>query len=324
MDKIEKIKLNLFSLKSQENLIAVHQFFFDFLEKFFDTNGKPIEEFFEYTKCPICQSEEREHSFDVDKFSYYSCGNCDSIYTYPFLKSEIIADIYSSGAYDEYQKKLVHSSQGLRKDLLDKRKVDQIEFFLPERGNLFDIGCGQGTFLKSCKDRGWKVAGLDPSDNSARLAKEKFDIDVTVSTVEEFTTTESYDCVTFWGVLEHLLEPQKALDKVSKFVRKGGIVQFEVPSSDCLIAKHLKKKQESPTRFIESGRHNILFSRKAIDQMAANTGFEVAYIESNGLDLQTLLLEEFSEELTQKILTIQDVLNDELLGDHYRVFLRKL
>ena len=34
-------------------------------------------------------------------------------------------------------------------------------------------------------------------------------------------------------------------------------------------------------------------------------------------------LEEFGAKITDKIINIQDTLNDLLLGDHYRVFLRK-
>ena len=46
-------------------------------------------------------------------------------------------------------------------------------------------------------------------------------------------------------------------------------------------------------------------------------------IETNGLDLQTILLEEFNPKVTEKIVNMQDTLNDLLLGDHYRVFFKK-
>ena len=49
----------------------------------------------------------------------------------------------------------------------------------------------------------------------------------------------------------------------------------------------------------------------------------VENIETNGLDIQTIILEEFEEALTNKLINMQDILNDLLLGDHYRVFLRK-
>ena len=49
---------------------------------------------------------------------------------------------------------------------------------------------------------------------------------------------------------------------------------------------------------------------------------EIALIETNGLDIQTILLEEFDDEITDKIINMQDIINNSLLGDHYRVFLK--
>ena len=37
----------------------------------------------------------------------------------------------------------------------------------------------------------------------------------------------------------------------------------------------------------------------------------VENIETNGLDIQTIILEEFEEELTNKLINMQDILNDQ-------------
>jgi len=53
--------------------------------------------------------------------------------------------------------------------------------------------------------------------------------------------------------------------------------------------------------------------------------FKISFrkVSRNGLDLQTILLENFDVEITDKILRMQDTLNDLLLGDHHRVFLKR-
>ena len=95
---------------------------------------------------------------------------------------------------------------------------------------------------------------------------------------------------------------------------------FEVPSANCFISEYLRKYNFSPTRYIESGRHNIFFSLDAIEEISKNLDLKIEYIETNGLDIQTILMKEFDNKLTDKIINIQDTLNDLLLGDHYRVF----
>ena len=48
------------------------------------------------------------------------------------------------------------------------------------------------------------------------------------------------------------------------------------------------------------------------------------HIETNGLDIQTILFEHFDDNITKKIINIQDILNDLLLGDHFRVFFKQI
>ena len=108
-----------------------------------------------------------------------------------------------------------------------------------------------------------------------------------------------------------------------ELLNEDGLIIFEVPSADCFMSKYLKKYNFSPTRYIESGRHNIFFSKEIISQIVDKFKLKMEYIESNGLDIQTILLEQFEDNITEKIINIQDTLNDLLLGDHYRVFLRK-
>jgi predicted SAM-dependent methyltransferase len=47
----------------------------------------------------------------------------------------------------------------------------------------------------------------------------------------------SYDFITFGAVLEHLYDPSAALKKTLGWLRPGGVIQAEVPSSNHLIAK---------------------------------------------------------------------------------------
>ena len=63
---------------------------------------------------------------------------------------------------------------------------------------------------------------------------------------------------------------------------------------------------------------------KSIDYICDKFDLELSYIETNGLDLQTILTFEFEDEMLSKFLNYQRILDEYLLGDHYRVFLRKI
>ena len=322
---ISKIKLDLFKLKSKEDLIGVYKFFKKQSEKWFDKSSEPKDKYFYVTNCPLCLSDDSYEVYKIDGFSYHMCQSCESLYTKPNLRQNVLENLYSGGTYRVYHGSLVEASLDLRKGVLEERKYSQIEALIKCRTpSLLDIGCGGASFLDVCKKNGWEVEGIDPSPSSAKVALEKYNIKVHHGDFKDMEFDKKFDVITLWGVLEHISDPVSAITKAVNLLEVGGILAFEVPSSDCFLSKYLRKYNFSPTRYIESGRHNIFFSKKFIVNIAENFKLELELIESNGLDIQTILLSEFDRDITNNILNLQDVLNDLLLGDHYRVFLRKI
>lgn len=317
---VDKIKLDLFLLKSKEDLISVHRFFLKNIKIWFHNDGSPKEDFFVYRSCPLCGAGDSNEEYVIDNFSYHRCFSCDSIYTKPHLKDGVLDSLYQDGAYQVYQDSLVKKGSKLRKGFTEKRKFEQIKSLLAqEEVSILDVGCGGGTFLEICYENGWNVYGAEPSSD----AQSKKHLNIRQGDFNKMDFDRKFDVVSFWGVLEHMSDPILALSKSQELLQDNGIIVFEVPSANCFLSEYLKRSTFSPTRYIESGRHNIFFSMNLIRKVAAENNLEILVVESNGLDIQTILLEEFKSEITDKILDIQDTINELLLGDHYRVFLRK-
>lgn len=322
---IGKIKLDLFKLKSKEDLEGVYQFFKKNTRKWFNDNQNPKEKFFHLRKCPLCNGDTSKEAFKIDGFSYHECVFCNSLYTKPYLRDGVLDALYSDGTYQVYQDNLVKKGKEIRKGLLEERKFFQIKKFINKKNDpaLLDIGCGSGTFLDVCKQNGWYVEGVDASPSVSQSVLENYNIEVHHGDFNKIKFNKTFDVITLWGVLEHVSDPIATIKKAKELLNNDGMLIFEVPSADCFLSEYLKKNNFSPTRYIESGRHNIFFSKKVITQIAEKFNFKIEYLETNGLDIQTILLEEFENKITDKIINIQDTLNDLLLGDHYRVFIRK-
>jgi 2-polyprenyl-3-methyl-5-hydroxy-6-metoxy-1,4-benzoquinol methylase len=320
---IDKIKLDLFKLKTKEDLIGVYSTFLKNTEYWFHADGTPNSDYFSDICCPLCQAEDSKPFLVIDNFNYDKCMNCGSVYTRPHLKNNVLTDLYSNGAYQAYQENLVNKGKKIRSTILEERKFQQIKEVIGcKTVSILDVGCGTATFLNICKNNGWNVQGVDPTKSSNKYASENYNILVQEEEFSEIKFDEKFDVITFWGVLEHLSTPLEAINKAKNLINGGGVIVFEVPSSDCFLSEYLKKYPFGATRYIESGRHNIFFSKKVIDIIAIEQNMEIALIETNGLDVQTILMEECGTEMTEKILNIQDIINDLLMGDHYRVFLK--
>ena len=65
---IGKIKLDLFKLKSKEDLEGVYQFFKKNTRKWFNDNQNPKEKFFHLRKCPLCNGDTSKEAFKIDGF----------------------------------------------------------------------------------------------------------------------------------------------------------------------------------------------------------------------------------------------------------------
>ena len=57
-----------------------------------------------------------------------------------------------------------------------------------ERRRLLDIGSGPGFFLKTAKERGWRVLGIEPSRQAATHAR-----DLGIEVVEGFFDADTAD-----------------------------------------------------------------------------------------------------------------------------------
>lgn len=109
---ISKVKLDLFKLKSKEDLVGVYQFFKKQSVKWFNRALKPNEDYFFSTKCPLCFGDNSNEVYKIDGFSYHECQSCKSLYTNPHLNPDVFESIYSDGTYEVYHDLLVKKGLG--------------------------------------------------------------------------------------------------------------------------------------------------------------------------------------------------------------------
>lgn len=94
---------------------------------------------------------------------------------------------------------------------------------LNNKKNILEIGSGLGGFY-SYFGVNKNYTGLELDETAARFTKKYFNKDVFLNlSFEEFETTQRYDIVFAFEVLEHLLSPISSIEKISKLLKKGGL-----------------------------------------------------------------------------------------------------
>jgi 2-polyprenyl-3-methyl-5-hydroxy-6-metoxy-1,4-benzoquinol methylase len=99
--------------------------------------------------------------------------------------------------------------------------------------NLLDVGCGTGVLVIELLKvlPGSQIKGCDFSENKISHCKNHYEVDDVffVFDLLKDEINERYDCVTCTEVLEHLLYPHLALEKLQKLVNSSGVMILTVP-----------------------------------------------------------------------------------------------
>ena len=107
-----------------------------------------------------------------------------------------------------------------------KYLVDRcVEFCSRERGDVLDVGCGDGLLLQKLKDKGISSFGIDPDPNAIKLCTEK-DIEAYQDILDSdyVKGSKDRDYLTCLNVVEHMDNPDSLRQIIRKKITKGAII----------------------------------------------------------------------------------------------------
>lgn len=98
-------------------------------------------------------------------------------------------------------------------------------------GKVLDVGAGDGSFLHRMQRLGFDVYGTTASKRSASAAQALFGLTLDVSEgLDNQVQRAPFDLVTYWHVLEHVVDPPHHTTLWPALVRPGGFIVIEVPN----------------------------------------------------------------------------------------------
>jgi SAM-dependent methyltransferase len=210
------------------------------------------------------------------------CGECGLIFADPQPEPEHFEDHYGD------------SEEFWREDYFREdpnyfaTEIAEAKSLLDARGEAkaLDIGAGIGKAMRSLDAAGFETFGIEPSENFRNLAiKAGADPSrLSLAGIEDATyEPESFDFITFGAVLEHLASPSEALRRALGWLKPGGIIQAEVPSSKWLISQlanlYFRLRGTNYVTNISpmhSPYHLFEFGIRSFELHGARLGYEVA------------------------------------------------
>lgn len=107
-----------------------------------------------------------------------------------------------------------------------------IDTYFVKNKKLLDYGCGPGDMLILAKKKGVNVFGIDISPRSQKLAKDRgLNIELgDYRALKRRHKPNSFDYIFLQSVIEHIQDPIKELQELTKFLKKDGLLIISAPT----------------------------------------------------------------------------------------------
>jgi SAM-dependent methyltransferase len=228
--------------------------------------------------CRFCASEKHEKCFELsdifgDKYSIQHCSSCSAFFLYPPPTKEQLAKAYDDSYYGKGDEKF---SSSFFEDILDmfrKKRAKKTAKSLKTGAKVLDIGCGNGKYLHFLSKYGnFQLFATELPGNSAKRAAKITNMQLHIGKIESANFPENYfDAISLFHVFEHLEEPQKTLEIISKIAKKNARLQISFPNIDSYQAKRFK----GDWLHLDPPRHLLYFKPKNFINLMEKYGFEL-------------------------------------------------
>lgn len=173
------------------------------------------------------------------KITNVICERCGLIYNNPMPSDDILTEYYLGGFIKNMTGLTDFEEIKKRKNAKNNKLQDVVKFispFIDKQSKVFDIGCSKGGLLLEIKNSiECYVKGLEPDKNSCKFATEVnklknidngfFDDRYIEKNIEK------YDLVVLRHVLEHLKDPNKAIENIKSLLNDNGYLYLAFPNA---------------------------------------------------------------------------------------------
>jgi SAM-dependent methyltransferase len=202
------------------------------------------------------------------------CGACGFVFV-PGSTVEQTAALYDEEYFDDYGPPGGYDDEDQRRHEA-RLRVRWLRDHL-RTGRVLELGSAAGYFLDELRTAGFVVLGIEPGASIGRRSAERFGLPITIGTVESAELPPaSLDAVCAFHVLEHIAEPAGVLTRLRAALRPGGLLLFEVPNIESVIAR----RQGAAWPKLEMPYHVAHYGPATLGALLEGSGLEIVQLET--------------------------------------------
>ena len=223
--------------------------------------------------CKLCGSRRAQHLHTKNDVELVRCTSCGLVYVWNPPTRDAIERLYSfaSGYHTAFR-----SGNSAESRAHAARAADFLRIVgrYSRPGKILDVGCSVGFFLERARAEGWSTFGVEISNDTAELARER-GLDVFTGTLEEAGLRPgSFDVVTMWDVLEHVEDPVATIAMAAEVLKEEGLLALSTPNIGGLFPRLSYRAARWTGRWPhpEPPSHLFQFSKTTISRLLSQSG----------------------------------------------------
>ncbi len=237
--------------------------------------------------CNHCGNTAAKPLFSLKGYDLVECTDCGLAYIANQPTAEKLTEIYSASA--DYHAGLQQPGSKLwqRMDGIARNHIAFLDR-VAKHGEVLDVGCSTGQFLARARDKGFGVAGVEFSADSANFARTHFGLSVDQGSIHQSQrAAASVDVLTMFDVIEHVPDPASDIAKAFGLLKPGGWFVLSTPNIDGLFPRMAYKLAHRLDYWPhpEPPHHLYQFSVRTLSAMLEKAGFVLGPVRHSNIEL---------------------------------------
>jgi len=230
--------------------------------------------------CNICGKSEfsiylqtKDFFLTGEEFTIVKCKSCGFLFVNPRPDANEISKYYKSEEYISHsntKKGLLNKIYHIIRKRNHQKKYEIISFY-KQFGTILDIGCATGEFLNYLKKQSWETMGVEPDLDARNYANNEYGLKVMPETFLNDTSSEKFDVITMWHVLEHVHALEERVQQIKRLLTKNGIATIAVPNAGSYDAQNYGKYWAG----YDLPRHIYHFTQESIIKLFEKYNFKL-------------------------------------------------
>lgn len=165
-------------------------------------------------------------------------------------------------------------------DYYDQSRPEVAVLVPPECRRVLDVGCGTGQLGQLLQARGHHVTGLELVPEAADTARDVLDEVLTGDVETDGLPPGPFDAIVFADLLEHLVDPWRAVRAAATALSSNGVVVASIPNVQNLdvVWRLVRGRWDYRDRGLLDRGHLRFFTLRTIRALFAQAGLKIVHI----------------------------------------------